>query len=127
MIFSGHTQAFKCATCGKEYGNTVPTSILPIALTIGLGTFQWIGLLSHFGWHPAVNIVISLALGILFPYAVFMLFEMPSRALLRKCRSCGGELEKIYSGFYDGLISHPLEIVIYILSIAVPYTIQKMI
>ena len=42
------------------------------------------------------------------------------------CVECGGKLEVTQSGFYDGLIPHPIELLIYVLAIAVPYVLEKL-
>ncbi len=126
MIFSGHSQGFKCADCGYECGSTVPTSILPMLAVVGIGAGQWGKLLARFGCNWFVTLVAGLVLGVLFPYAVFQMFEIPGRLMLKKCRKCGGRLETTYSGFYDGCMPHPIELLIYVVSIVTPYLIRRM-
>lgn len=126
MIFSGHTKGFRCADCGYECGDTLPTSILPMLAVVGIGMSQWFKVFAMFEWNRLVTIGVALVLAVLFPYLVFQMFEIPSKILLRKCRKCGGQLEVTYSGFYDGCMPHPIELFIYVISIVTPYLIWRM-
>jgi hypothetical protein len=52
----------------------------------------------------------------------FELLESLTTRKLRKgiCPSCGGSLERVGGGFYDGIMPNPWELLIYILVIAIP-------
>ena len=126
MIFSGHTRGFKCARCGFECSDTSPTSLLPMLAVVGFGTSQWVRILVRLEWNPYATWIAGLVLAVLLPYFLYQLLELVSKLLLRGCAKCGGPLEPTYSGFYDGCLPHPAEVLIYVISVITPYLIWRL-
>ena len=127
MIFSGHIKSFKCKDCGQKYTDTQLRSIIPILATIILGGQQWFMAISTHIENKMIVIILSIGLAVLFPYLVFLVFKLPRKRLGTNCRKCGGKLFVTYAGSYYGLIPRSLEVLIYVISIATPFVIRKMI
>ena len=127
MLFSGVSRGYRCKSCGQEYADFQPTSILPALLVISQGANLWMKILSTSNLNRGTVVAVGIGLGLIVPYLVFLVFELPSRLWLRKCRRCGGVLEKAYSGFRDGCLPHPIELLVYVTALAIPYIVWKIV
>ena len=41
----------------------------------------------------------------------------------KRCPKCGGELKIVGGGFYDGIVPNPWELLVYLLTIALGYSV----
>ena len=99
----------------------MPTSILPNLTVMACGSFLWVKFFGQCDLSAVVGLVLGVVLGVACPLAFLFLLAVLSMFMHRSCAKCGGALEHCGGGFYDGCMPHPMEIVVYILSLLLPF------
>jgi hypothetical protein len=119
MFFSGHVVNYKCPSCGAECSDVSPSSILPTVAVVTFASVWWTRTLSHWVAIRWLSIMAAIAVSLASLWLIFWLFDTLTTRKLRKgiCGKCGARLERISSGWYDGLIPNAWELVTYILTL----------
>lgn len=123
MLFSGMIQSYRCRQCNAGFSHVIPTSLLPIAVVV---------IFSGAFWGDAIFLLIAIRwiacfLGFFLGFATFLCSLLAlDRFMKRKfsdrvCPKCGGELEAMGGGFYDGGGPDRLELLAYAVTILIAF------
>ena len=122
MLFSGSVRSYKCTECDSNFSDVIPTSIIPIILVLFISGVCWL--------YSLVLILNNSLLALIFAFIVnissFLFFFYVTGKLMHKnlhhliCPSCGGKLEALQGGFYDGGLPCRMELIIYLVTIMLP-------
>jgi hypothetical protein len=125
MLFSGGVRVYKCTKCASEYSDVTPTSLLPMAVVVGLTSAGWTGVFSNFVPNNGLTIPLGVILGIASLWFTYAIVDALTTRKLRKgiCPKCGAAMTRTAGGFYDGMIPNPWELLIYALTIALPFIV----
>ncbi len=123
MLFSGSVSSYQCPACASVYAKVIPTSLLPIAVVIGLTAAPWtrvLGLLVPFKW---VAVLLGVVTSVTALWLIHTLLEALTNRKLRRgvCRKCGAKLRCTGAGFYDGGRPSLRELVTYMLALALAF------
>lgn len=93
---------------------------------IGIGTALWVPLLSALVTWRWLCVLLGIVVSVLTLLLVYLFFNYVGSMYLKQCRSCGGNLETVGRGWYDNAVPQPAELVIYMLALALPLAIAKL-
>ena len=121
MLFSAQFKNYRCSRCSAEWSNVIPTSILPTLATWAFAGVFWAQTLENI---IAVNLLIRASGFIIAPLSFWGAHYVVTRATNRairkgQCPTCHGQLAQFGSGFYDGGVPAPWELLTYAATIAV--------
>ena len=119
MLFSAGFDNYRCSQCSAEWSNVVPTSIIPMSGTCALAGTFWAELFGNYfapsWWFKLCGFVVAAC-------TLWMYYELLDRTsnrwIRRKtCPRCKGALTHLGSGFYDGIVPNPWELILYAITI----------
>lgn len=125
MLFTGASTLLKCKSCENKYSHNHATSLIPTFGVVIYSTVVYAAILKPVLEGPFLRFSLSFIGTIIFIILLFFLTKLPSNWYFKKCRNCGGKLEKTGSGFYHGIIPLPSEIVVYVIAILIPTIVLK--
>lgn len=125
MLFSGSIRSYKCTDCSSNISDVIPTSIIPIILVLFISGVCWLYSLELLLNNRLLALIIALIINIgtflLVFYVIDKLMHKKIHQLI--CPSCGGKLEALQGGFYDGSLPSRMELIIYLVTIMLPASI----
>ncbi|MCB0333100.1 MAG: hypothetical protein KDD55_06345 [Bdellovibrionales bacterium] len=122
MFFSGVAKAFQCPSCEKTYSSYMPTSIFPIFFVVIASSVIWMKFFDDLTSWSFLSLLVGLLFGIGTFLGAFSLVSYLSDRTIQsgKCPQCGTELFAAGGGFIDGGAPSAMELIIYLLSLALP-------
>jgi hypothetical protein len=122
MLFSGVVQRFRCSACERGYSHIIPTSIVPLLLTLLVACSLWTGfMIGVFGDYWFAYLIALAASCASIPTFYFLLQKTLSPWVdTRVCPKCRIQLEVVGGGFVDGAPPSAQELMLYLLVIGVP-------
>jgi len=125
MFFSAGFDNYRCPECSTEWSNIVPTSIVPMTACCAFSGAFWAKTIENFLEPHWLYKLCGFVIAFLSLWACYELIDRTTNRWLRKkrCPSCKAALTHIGSGFYDGLVPNPWELVLYAATIAVAVSV----
>ncbi len=125
MLFSAGFTDYQCTACEERYSNISPTSIIPMGFTCAVAGAFWARVIRQTSFdHWSMNVV-GFVIAFMTLWGIYSIVDRLTTSNLRskRCPKCGGELRIVGGGFYDGVVPNPWELLVYLLTIALGYSV----